>query len=69
MINYEPFWRTIKDKKVSTYALREKHGISSETLHRLRHNKPVTTTTLNDLCGILDCGVSDIIRYERDDPV
>jgi DNA-binding Xre family transcriptional regulator len=65
MISYEPFWKTLKDKGVSTYTLREKHSISSETLHRLKHNKAVTTTKIDDLCGVLDCGVGDIMKYVK----
>ena len=66
MITYNPFWETMKRKRITTYALRERHNISSETIHRLRHNKSITMITLNDLCRILDCRVEDIIRYEKD---
>ena len=30
---------------------------------RLRKNKPITTTTLNDLCRILHCGTENILEY------
>lgn len=63
MILYDPFWQTLKDKKISTYALIQKHGMSSSTLSRLRNNAPITTTTLNDLCRFLDCSVEDILKY------
>nr|WP_207739833.1 MULTISPECIES: helix-turn-helix transcriptional regulator [Clostridia] len=41
------------------------HNLSSSTIDRLRKNKPLSTTTLNDLCRILDCDINDIISYKR----
>ena len=63
MIVYTPFWRTLKASKETTYTLIKDHHISSSTIDKLRKNKPITTTTINDLCRILQCGVSDILEY------
>lgn len=65
MITYEPFWNTLKNSDESTYTLIYNHNLSSSTIDRLRKNKPLSTTTLNDLCRILDCGINDIISYQR----
>ena len=56
MIVYERFWITLKQSGQSTYTLITRHHISSSTIDKLRKNKPVTTTTINDLCRILHCG-------------
>ncbi|MBQ2710420.1 MAG: helix-turn-helix transcriptional regulator [Clostridia bacterium] len=66
MITYKPFYKTLKDKKISTYTLITKYNISRSLLDRLKHDKPITTVTLNDLCTILDCSVSDIMQFEKD---
>lgn len=63
MISYKPFYDTLFQKGMTEYALIFKHGISANTLHRMRHGKPITTTTLNILCEILECSVSDILEY------
>jgi len=63
LISYAPFWKTLKNKNVSTYALRTKHNISSETIHRMKKEKAITTTKIDDLCKILDCKVEEIIEY------
>ena len=63
MINYSPFWNTLKNSNESTYTLITKHKLSSATIDKLRNNKPMTTTTLNDLCRILNCNIEDIIKY------
>ena len=66
MISYEPFWATLKEKNQSTYTLISVHGLSSSTVNRLRHNQPINTTTLDDLCRILECDVAQILRYVPD---
>lgn len=67
MISYEPFYRTIKAKNISTYKLINQFNISRSLLDRLRHNKPISTVTLNDLCTFLDCRVEDIVVYVKDE--
>ena len=66
MITYEPFYKTLKARGMSTYKLINQYNISRSLLYRLRHNKPISTVTLNDLCAILDCPVEDILRYVKD---
>ena len=63
MITYEPFYKTLKVKNISTYKLINDYKVSSSLIDRLKHNKPITTVTLNDLCKILDCKVEDILLY------
>ena len=63
MISYEPFYRTLQQKSISTYKLINQFGISRSLLDRLKHNKPISTVTLNDLCRILHCDVEQILRY------
>ncbi len=67
MITYSPFWITLKESEETTYTLINKHHISSATIDKLRKNKPLTTTTINDLCRILNCNVSDIMTYTPSD--
>lgn len=63
MISYSPFWETLKNSKESTYSLINSHHISSSTIDKLRKNKPLNTTTINDLCRILNCRIQDIAQY------
>lgn len=63
MISYEPFYQTLKLKNISTYKLINQYGVSRSLLDRLKHNKPISTVTLNDLCSILNCEVQDIILF------
>ena len=63
MITYNPFWKTLESSKETTYSLINTHHISSATIDKLRKNKPMNTTTLNDLCRILDCKIENIVEY------
>jgi DNA-binding Xre family transcriptional regulator len=67
LINYNPFWSTLRQKNVSKYQLIYHWGVSSNTLRRMGHNEPISTTTLNELCLILDCCVQDIIEFTASD--
>lgn len=66
MITYEPFWKTLKLKKFSTYKLNKEYNFSNGTIQNLRTNRWISTRTLNDLCNILDCDITDIIKYIPD---
>ncbi len=67
MITYEPFWETLKASPETTYTLINRHRISSSTIDKLRKNRPLNTTTINDLCRILQCEVGGIMKYVPSD--
>lgn len=67
MITFGPFWDTLKRKNISQYTLIKEYGISTGTLDALRQNRSITLNTLNDLCSILQCPVSDIIVFTPDE--
>ena len=67
MISFEPFWDTRSNKEVSTYVWIHQYGFSSSTVNRLRHNQPISTVMLNDLCNFLRCDVSDILLFVPDE--
>ncbi len=56
----------MEEKDVSTYWLREKCGIDSKTIRRLRANENMETKTLNKLCAALQCKLDDIAEYVED---
>ena len=65
MINYNPFWKTLKESKETWYTLTHIHDINPATLHRLKHNMPITTVTIDTLCDILNCSVNDIVEHRQ----
>lgn len=67
MIRYDPFYQTLFRKDITEYRLIFKCGISPGTLQRMRQGKNITLKTLDTLCFVLDCDISDIIEYVRDE--
>ena len=66
MITYEPFYKTLKSKGISTYKLINNFNVSRSLLDRLKRNKPISTQTIDDLCNYLDCKVEDILVYKKE---
>ena len=66
MIVYDKLWETMKEKGITQYKLMKDYQFSSGQLDRLRKNGNVNTYTLNQLCKILDCNLSDIAEYIPD---
>lgn len=65
MISYKPFYETLLKKNITEYELIFKQGISANTIHRIKHGEAITTKTIDTLCFVLDCDVSDIIRHDK----
>ena len=63
MIVFDKLWHTMKEKGISTYALRERCGIDSKTVRRLKANDNIESKTLDKLCTALDCRIEDIMEY------
>lgn len=66
MINYNPLWKTMKEKKVSQYRLIKYYGFSSGQINRLKKNQYVSTHTIGVLCTILDCSVEQVMEFQMD---
>lgn len=65
MIIFDKLWKTMSEKGISTYTLREKCGIDSKTIRRLKANENIETKTLNKICEALDCSLEDIAEYRK----
>ena len=66
MISYAPLWRTMKAQGATTYTLQVRGAISSSTVRRLKAGESVSTNTLDALCRILECELSEIVEYIPD---
>lgn len=63
MISYAPLWKTMERRGATTYTLQVIGGISSSTIRRLKAGESVSTNTLDALCKVLDCDLTDIVEY------
>ena len=65
MIIFHRLWATMESRGISMYQLREKCGIDSKTIRRLRANENIVTKTLDKLCSALHCNLDDIAEYKE----
>ncbi|MVB11985.1 Cro/C1-type HTH DNA-binding domain protein [Caprobacter fermentans] len=69
MVSFEPLRKLMENRKISTYFLRNKCGdynLDSKTIQRLMNDESVSTNTIDALCQIFKCQVSDIIEILPD---
>ena len=66
MISYDNLWKVMKEKGISQYALIKHYHISPGQITRLKRNESVSTHTIDMFCRILNCKVSDIMKYIPD---
>ena len=66
MIKFDRLWKTMEQKKMTTYRLREQCGIDSKTIRRLKANENIETKTLDKLCIALHCRLEDIAEFVED---
>lgn len=66
MITYEKFFELIKKRNISQNELIRQGIIDPRLLNALKHNKSITTNSLNRLCNLLDCKPCDILTFTKD---
>ena len=62
MISYKPFFDTLLRKNVTEYELIFKHGVSANTIHRMKKGEAITTSSI-----VLFLTLSNMIRQNRND--
>lgn len=65
MVSYAPLWETMNKKGVTTYTLIKQYDIQSKTIYNLKHEKNISTATLELLCDILECTPNDILTFTK----
>ena len=66
MITYRPLFETMAQKNITSYAL-FKMGFSKSTYHSIKKGNSISTNTVNQLCKLLNCSVSEIIEFVDDE--
>ncbi len=63
MIDYSPFFNTLKKNKITQYKIINEYGISANTISRMKNGENVSFYTIIKLCKILECDVKDIANF------
>jgi putative transcriptional regulator len=69
MIVFNRLWEKLKERNISTYTLREKCGIDSKTIRRLKANENIETKTIDKLCKVLNCNIEEIAEFIPDEEI
>lgn len=67
MISYEPLFRTMEKRGISSYRLM-KMGFPRSNYYAMKHGENISTHTVDQLCRLLKCSVCDILEYIDDEP-
>lgn len=65
MISYEPLFRTMKSKGITSYRL-GKMGFPLSNYYAMKRGENISTHTLNRRCALLQCPVEDVLEYVAD---
>ena len=67
VISYRRLWETMRERRITQYALIHTYHISPGQLTRLKRNESVSTHTIEVFCKILNCRVEDVMEYLPDE--
>ena len=65
-LKYNKLWKLLIDRDLTKTDLRKMSGISQATMSKLSKNCNVNTETLDRICSVLNCDISDIVSFYRD---
>jgi len=69
MISFRPFRELMTKRNITSYRLRNKCGpnnLDGKTLLRLMNDESVSTNTINSICNIFKCDLTDVMEYFPD---
>jgi DNA-binding Xre family transcriptional regulator len=66
-VRYNKLFKLLIDKKISNAELAERSGFSANIITRLKRDSYVSLDSIEKICGVLDCGVDDILEFIPDD--
>ncbi len=64
MIVYNDIMERLAEAGYSAYRLQKEGIMSNSTMDRIRHNKAISTETINTICLLCQCQPGELIRYE-----
>ena len=60
-ISYKKLWKMLIDKDMTAVELREKTGIATNTMTKLRRDEEVSMAVLIKICNVLNANIGDIM--------
>ena len=67
LVSYNKLWKKLIDKGINKSDLRKLTGIGTNTLAKLSKNQFVSMEVLMKLCENLNCDISDICEFVKEE--
>ena len=67
MIDYSKLWQILDERFMLPYDLITSKVVAGQTFSRLRKNKNINTSSVNDICRFLQIQPGDFMRYIPDE--
>ena len=58
--------QALKEKGYNTTRIRRENILSQSTLQKLREGKPLASSNIDTICGLLECQPGDFIKWVPD---
>ncbi len=68
-VSYNKLWKLMIDRGMNKSELRELTGIGTNTLAKLSKNQAVSMEVLMKICNNLNCDISDVCEFIKEDKV
>ena len=66
-VSYNKLWKLMIDRDMNKSDLRTLTGIGTNTLAKLSKNQVVSMEVLMKICNKLNCDISDICEFKKED--
>ena len=66
-VSYKKLWKLLIDKDMSKADLRKAAEIAPNTMTKLRRDEEVSMSVLIKIASYLDCDISDICEFIKDE--
>ena len=66
-VSYNKLWKLLIDKNMNKMELKEKCGMSPNTLAKMGKNENISMDVMQRICEELKCDVGDIVEFVPDE--
>lgn len=63
MMTYDPFWKMMEQRKITTYSLEIDYGFNKAVINRLKRNKNMNLSSIDYICELFSCSVEEVVVY------
>lgn len=66
-VSYKKLFHLLIEKDMTNAKLQQEAGFSANIITRLKRNGYISLETIESICGVMDCGVDDILEFIPDE--